>query len=71
MSKKPEVEIDTEKLRVRNRELSILNSIAAALNRSLDLNQALRIALAQATELLGLHTGWACLERYTIRWPKA
>lgn len=61
MSDKPKVESDAEKLRVRNRELSILNSIAEALNRTVDLNEALRIALAQATELLDLHTGWVWL----------
>lgn len=61
MSHKARVQSDAEKLRVRNRELSILNTIAEALNRSVDLNEALRIALAQATELLGLHTGWVWL----------
>jgi two-component system NarL family sensor kinase len=61
MSGKTQVESDAEKLRVRNRELSILNSFAEALNRSVDLNEALRIALAQATELLDLHTGWVWL----------
>ena len=61
MSDKPEVQSDAEKLRVRNRELLILNSIAEALNRSVDLGEALQIALAQATELLDLHTGWVWL----------
>jgi two-component system NarL family sensor kinase len=50
-----------ETLRRRNRELSILNSIAEALNRSVDLEQALQAALVQAAELLGLHTGWVWL----------
>lgn len=45
----------------RNRELSILNNIAEALNRSVDLNQALQAALAKAAELLDLHTGWIWL----------
>ncbi len=45
----------------RNRELSILNSIAEALNRSVDMDQALSAALAQVAELLGLHTGWIWL----------
>jgi two-component system NarL family sensor kinase len=45
----------------RNRELSILNSIAQALNRSVDLEQALQSTLAQVAELLGLHTGWIWL----------
>lgn len=49
---------DTEKLQQRNRELSILNNIAEALNRSVDLEGALQAALAKAAELLGLQTGW-------------
>jgi two-component system NarL family sensor kinase len=61
MSNQAKVQSDAEKLRVRNRELSILNSIAEALNRSVDLNEALHIALAEATELLDLHTGWVWL----------
>jgi two-component system NarL family sensor kinase len=54
-------ESDTAKLQKRNRELSILNSIAQALNRSIDLDQALQAALAEAAELLDLHTGWIWL----------
>jgi len=45
----------------RNRELMILNSIAQALNASVEMNEALRAALAQVAELLGLHTGWIWL----------
>jgi two-component system NarL family sensor kinase len=45
----------------RNRELSILNHIAEALNRTIDLDGALRAALAQAADLLGLQTGWVWL----------
>lgn len=45
----------------RNRELLILNQIAEALNRTVDLAGALRAALAQAAELLGLQTGWVWL----------
>jgi two-component system NarL family sensor kinase len=52
---------DTEQLRRRNRELSILNAIAQALNREVDLTRALHTALAQVAELLGLHTGWIWL----------
>jgi two-component system NarL family sensor kinase len=52
---------EAEQLRRRNRELSILNAFAQALNRSLDLDQALRTALAQVAELLDLHTGWIWL----------
>src|SRR5688572_9430507 len=54
-------ELDAEKLQRRNRELSIRNTIAEALNRTVDLDQALRAALAQVAELLGLHTGWIWL----------
>jgi two-component system NarL family sensor kinase len=52
---------EAEQLRRRNHELSILNSIAQALNRSLDLDEALNSALAQVADLLGLHTGWVWL----------
>lgn len=56
-------ESDADKLRRRNRELSILNTIAEALNREVDLDQSLRTALAQVAELFGLRTGWIFL------WP--
>jgi two-component system NarL family sensor kinase len=52
---------DTEKLRQRNRELAILNGIAEALNRTVNLDQALQAALSQAADLFGLHTGWIWL----------
>ena len=52
---------DTEKLQRRNRELSILNAIADALNREVDLNRALQVALAQVAALLDLATGWIWL----------
>jgi two-component system NarL family sensor kinase len=55
------LESDTEKLKQRNRELSILNSIAEALNRTVELDQALQTALAKVAELLGLQTGWVWL----------
>ena len=45
-----------EQLQRRNRELSILNSITAALNREVDLSQALNAALGQIAELLELQT---------------
>lgn len=61
MSQQPET--DSEKLQRRNHELSILNTIAEALNREIDLAQALQTALAQAAELLGLRTGWVWLLR--------
>src|SRR5690606_35130984 len=44
-----------------NRELSILNSIADALNREVDLTRALNAALARVAELLDLETGWVYL----------
>jgi two-component system, NarL family, sensor kinase len=54
---------DTEKLEQRNRELSILNTVAQALNREVDLSKALQTALAHVAELLGLRTGWVWLLR--------
>ena len=50
-----------EQLRQRNRELSILNSIAAALNREVDLSRALHTTLEQVAGLLTLETGWVWL----------
>ncbi|MCZ7544788.1 MAG: GAF domain-containing sensor histidine kinase [Anaerolineae bacterium] len=55
------LESDTAKLQQRNRELSILNAIAQALNAEVDLTQALHTALAQVAELLDLRTGWVWL----------
>lgn len=52
---------NAEQLKQRNRELSILNTIARALNSSVDLNETLRVALAQVADLLGLKTGWVWL----------
>jgi two-component system, NarL family, sensor kinase len=52
----------TEKLKQRNRELSILNAIAEALNREVDLNQALHTALERVTELFRLQSGWVWLQ---------
>jgi two-component system NarL family sensor kinase len=45
----------------RNRELSILNAIADALNRQVDLQQALQVTLSQVADLFGLETGWVFL----------
>lgn len=50
-----------ETLRRRNRELEILNAIADALNRPVDLGESLRIALGKVAELFGLETGWVFL----------
>jgi two-component system NarL family sensor kinase len=54
-------ESDTTKLQQRNRELSILNTIAEALNREVDLSQSIQAALAQVAELFDLQTGWIWL----------
>jgi two-component system NarL family sensor kinase len=61
MPRKPTYEANPDELRRRNHELTILNQIAAALNREIDLSQALRTALAQVAEFFGLHTGWTFL----------
>ena len=50
-------------LQRRNRELSILNTIAQSLNRTVELDQALNAALAQTAELFEMHTGWVWLVR--------
>lgn len=44
-----------------NRELSILNDIAQALNREVDLDRALLTTLARVADLLDLQTGWIWL----------
>ncbi|MBX3014530.1 MAG: GAF domain-containing sensor histidine kinase [Caldilineaceae bacterium] len=44
-----------------DREVVILNEIAQALNRSVDLAEALQTTLAQMAALFGLHTGWIWL----------
>jgi two-component system, NarL family, sensor kinase len=44
-----------------DRDLSILNALAQALSRSVDLAQVLRVALDTVAELLELETGWAWL----------
>ena len=51
----------TTQLERRNRELSILNSIAQALNREVNLTSALQTALGQVADLLDLKTGWIWL----------
>lgn len=43
------------------RELEILNEIAQALNRSVDLDEALQVTLAQVAALFDLQTGWIWL----------
>ncbi len=54
---------DASELQHRNRELSILKAIAEALNREVDLDRALHVALAQVVELFDLRTGWIWLLR--------
>ncbi|MBF6591561.1 MAG: GAF domain-containing sensor histidine kinase [Ktedonobacterales bacterium] len=61
MAQQPKGATRTRELRRRNRELSILNTIASALNRSVDLGEALRTTLAQVADLLDLRTGWVWL----------
>jgi two-component system NarL family sensor kinase len=50
-----------EDLERRNHELSVLNEIARALNRSVELGEALGFTLSQVAELLGLRTAWIWL----------
>ncbi len=57
------LDTDTDKLQRRSRELSILKSIAEALNREVDLDRALQVALSQVVELFDLRTGWIWLLR--------
>jgi two-component system, NarL family, sensor kinase len=52
---------DKERLQQRNRELSILHEVAAALNGTVELREALDTALREAGELLELETGWIWL----------
>ncbi|MBZ0303259.1 MAG: hypothetical protein K8J31_26180, partial [Anaerolineae bacterium] len=61
MAYRHKLETDTEKLRRRNRELSILNTIAQALNHEVDLARALNSALVHVADLFGLQTGWVFL----------
>src|SRR5205814_4730797 len=67
MTGNPERESTTEELERRNRELSILNAIAQALNGEVDLDRTLRSALALVVDLLGLQTGWIWLFREGTR----
>lgn len=53
----------TKLLQQRNRELQILNTIAHALNLSVDLNQALDAALKNVAALFDLETSWIWLIR--------
>ncbi len=51
----------TDDLERRTYELSIINSIARALNQSVDLRGALQLTLASVAQLLELETGWIWL----------
>ena len=63
MPRKPQSDTRTEQLRRRNRELSILNTIAEALNREVDLTRSLHTVLTEVISLLDLNTGWIWLMR--------
>lgn len=52
---------DADMLQRRNHELEILNAIAQALNREVDLDRALRVTLAHVAELCNMQTGWVWL----------
>jgi two-component system NarL family sensor kinase len=52
---------DASTLQRRNHELAILNQIAEALNREVNLSQALHTALGLVAELCNLRTGWIWL----------
>jgi two-component system, NarL family, sensor kinase len=52
---------EPDPLQRRNYELSILNEIASALNREVDLDKALKTALAHVVDLCHLQTGWIWL----------
>lgn len=61
MAIRHKAETDTEKLRRRNRELSILNTIAKAVNQEVNLARALNAALEHVAALFDLKTGWIFL----------
>ncbi|MDX1687765.1 MAG: GAF domain-containing sensor histidine kinase [Candidatus Promineifilaceae bacterium] len=54
-------ESDALELRQRNRELTILNEIAKALNQSVDLDEALQATLSRVVDHFELQTGWIWL----------
>jgi two-component system NarL family sensor kinase len=57
------MQTDAQTLARRNRELTILNNIASALNEEIDLRAALETALQNVAEMLELRTGWIWLLR--------
>lgn len=52
---------ERDELSKRNRELSILNDIAQALNRATDMTDTLHTVLKQVIELFDMQTGWVWL----------
>lgn len=54
--------ISTQKLQRRNHELTVLNHIAEALNREVQLKDALETALYKIIKLFDLTTGWIFLK---------
>jgi two-component system NarL family sensor kinase len=65
----PLLQSNAAQLQRRNRELSILNTIAGALNRSVDLEAALQATLVQVADLLDLRTAWIWLLHETSGEP--
>lgn len=61
MAGRSKPESDTQKLQRRNRELSILNTIAQAMNQEVDLTRALNVALGYVASLFDLKTSWIYL----------
>jgi two-component system NarL family sensor kinase len=61
MSTRARTESDTQRLERHYRELSILNTIAKALNQEVDLTRALNAALTHVAELFDLKTSWIFL----------
>ena len=59
----PTTDAGTQELQHRNRELAILKLIAEALNREVDVDRALQVALSQVLDLFDLRTGWIWLLR--------
>ena len=51
----------TQKRDRLTRELAVINAIAQALNRTVDLDEALRTTLAHVAALFALHSGWIWL----------
>lgn len=56
-----DTQTNAAKLQRRNAELAIINTIAQALNRSVDLDEAVQTTLTKVADLLDLQTGWVWL----------